>query len=284
MPLRPRILAALSWPVVLAAATAHADPTDAVDPTKDECMEADESAQALRSEGKLRDARQRLSLCVAASCPGPVRDDCAERLDELERAQPTVVFDVQGAGGEDLSAVRVKVDGALLTGRLDGTAHAVDAGQHRFTFEADGYVPLEQSLLIREGGKGRSIKAVLGVDPRRTRTPVTRIVSYAALGVGAAGIAVGSVFGVRSMLDKAKLDGACAGNACPSRVQSDIEALHSDGTISSVGFGVGIVGLAAGVVLWIVSSGPKKPTAEKALLASVTPWIGIRAAGVEGSF
>jgi hypothetical protein len=257
--------------VVLAGTgAAHADPT------KDECIEADESAQALRTQARLREAEERLSLCVASTCPAPVRNDCTERLNEVQKAVPTVVFDVRSSSGDAIGAARVRMDGAVLAGKLDGTAVAVDPGKHAFAFEADGYAPLEVPFTVLEGGKLQRVDAVMSSAAHRT--PVARSVSYVALGVGAVGVVVGGVFGFRAMLDKAALDGACMGGACPARSQHDIDALRADGTVSNIGFEVGLPALAAGVVLWLLSAGPEKAPAPAAV------WVGPRAAGVAGRF
>ena len=84
-----RLAAAVFTCALLASATAVADPT------KDECVAANESAQALRKSGQLRIARAQLLTCVAKACPALIRDDCAERLTELNRAMPSIVFDVK---------------------------------------------------------------------------------------------------------------------------------------------------------------------------------------------
>ena len=133
MPVRRLGACIVALAVSATSGTAHADPT------KDECINANESAQALRAAGKLRDAKDELTLCVAQSCPGAVRDDCSERLSEVLKALPTVVFAVRSAAGADVSAVRVKVDGVLLTAKLDGRAIPIDPGQHSFVFEARGF-------------------------------------------------------------------------------------------------------------------------------------------------
>ncbi len=264
-------LAGLCASIVLAAGgVARADPT------KEECIEADESAQALRAQAKLRDAQERLSLCVVSTCPAPVRSDCSERLDDVQRALPTVVFDVRSSSGEAIGAARVKMDGAELGAKLDGTAVTVDPGEHAFSFAADGYAPVEVPFTVLEGGKLQRVNAVLPAPVRRS--PVTRPLSYAALGVGTVGVIAGAGFGLAAMLDKAALDGACVGGACPARAQHDIDALHSDGTVANVAFGVGLPVLAAGVVLWLLSSGSEKAPSREAV------WVGPRAAGVVGSF
>jgi hypothetical protein len=294
-----------------ASATAHADPT------KDECINANEAAQALRSAGKLRDARDKLTLCVAATCPGPVRDDCSERLSELQKALPTVVFAVRSAGGADVSLVRVKMDGALLTAKLDGRAIPLDPGPHSFVFEARGFAPFETTLLIREGEKDRHEAIALPVDaeiqapapppalppsePSATagagpapstvlppETPsshgsTTRALSFGALGLGVAGVAVGSIFGGLALQDKQALDRDCkGGKACPPSAQSDINLLHSNGTIANVAFGVGIVGLAAGAVLFFVSRGGHSD--RSGVTTPAAPFIGFGATGLRGTF
>ena len=152
--------------LVMTSTTAHAAPT------KDECINANEAAQASRAAGRLRDAKAKLTVCISKSCPGPVRDDCTEQLNELQKVLPTVVFAVRGAGGTDLTAVRVKMDGAVLTTQLDGSAMAVDPGQHTFSFEADGLSPFVESLLIREGEKARPEQVALkAIAPTSAKPP-----------------------------------------------------------------------------------------------------------------
>jgi hypothetical protein len=47
-----------------------------------------------------------------------VRDDCTRRLDELDKAQPTIVFEAKDGAGRDLTAVQVTVDGKPLVESL----------------------------------------------------------------------------------------------------------------------------------------------------------------------
>ena len=63
----------------------------AVEPTKLECIAANDAAQDLRRTGKLREAREKLALCVSTACPGPVREDCAQRLTEVDGVMPSIV-------------------------------------------------------------------------------------------------------------------------------------------------------------------------------------------------
>ena len=122
--------------------------------TTDDCVAANARAQALRKADKLRDAHDELVRCSAEACPKMVRDDCAARLDEVDRAIPTVVFLAKDASGRDVTHVSVSMDGASL-GELAGRALEVTVGEHEFSFSASGYKALAQRFVIVEGQKGR---------------------------------------------------------------------------------------------------------------------------------
>lgn len=129
---------------------------------KERCVAANTKAQSTRREGKFRAAREELSICVDAGCPPLVRDDCIKRLDELERMQPTLVLDAKDSTGNDLVAVRVTVDGKLLTGSLDGSALQVDPGPHAFVFEVTGQPAVSRTWVLKEGEKARRERIVIG--------------------------------------------------------------------------------------------------------------------------
>jgi hypothetical protein len=142
---------ALAPSLVLRTTPAFADPPV----TKDQCIDADAKAQPLRRAGRLAAARAELAVCVNRQCPGMVRDDCAQRLDEINRAQPTFVFDAKDTADNDINAVKVTVDGEKLADRLDGSPLAVDPGAHTFAFETPGQPTTIRRLVVREGEKGR---------------------------------------------------------------------------------------------------------------------------------
>ncbi len=146
----PRVLAATLF---LGGSLAGAARAEGPGPNKLECIAADTDGQSLRLAGKLLQARRRLAVCGAASCPTVVRDDCLERIADLEVAQPTVVFTATNGEGRSLIAVRVTVDGVVVADRLDGRPLAVDPGDHVFGFDALGRITAEMRLTLREGEK-----------------------------------------------------------------------------------------------------------------------------------
>lgn len=292
---RQSVATSLMCVLVGSAVDARAD-----DLTKEQCVEANENAQALRQGGKLRAARAQLLICLANSCPGPVRDDCGEQLVALERAAPTVVFAAEGPAGNTLSAVQVTMDGTRLADHLDGSALVVDPGEHVFALVADGYTSVSKKLVIREGMKGRkevvrfqSTMLPLEPEPVPVASPVgaakpepprskssaggQRAVAYV---LGSAGIfsgIVGAYFGLRA---KSTYDDAISFSNCPKGLSSCNQtgvdgdnSAHSQATISTIAFVTGGALLAAGVVLLL--------TAPKDRAVSVQPSVGASSAGIK---
>src|ERR1700722_13627168 len=109
---------------------------EAADPAVEQCVAANEQSGPLKQAGKLREAKASLLRCAAPSCPRRGRNDCIAGATQLDAAIPTIVFVAQDAAGNDVGAVRVKMDGLPLSNGLDGTALEVDPGEHVFTFTA----------------------------------------------------------------------------------------------------------------------------------------------------
>jgi hypothetical protein len=290
-------------PALLAAALACAGVlpcarAQAADPTKDQCIDANETAQALRKNEKLHDAEQRYMICVSTSCPGPVREDCAQRLTELRSLIPTIVFSVKDDADQDLSDVHVTMDDQPLTDKVDGTAIAIDPGPHHFVFEAAGRQKEERSIVVREGEKDRHEKVVLVVEsvapvvaapaagsapPAAAEAPpkdgkAQRIAGLVVGSIGAAGLIVGGVFGIvsKSTYDTATRECTRVPEPCSPVGVSDGKTAHSQATVSTVAFIAGGALLVAGGVL--VFTAPRGVT--------VSPTVGMRSAGVgvNGSF
>jgi hypothetical protein len=134
----------------------------AADPTTGECLTATESSLNLRNAHKLRDARSKLLICSASSCPADIRTECVRRMAEVNAAIPGIVFDAKDAAGNDLVAVTVTMDGHTLTERLEGTAISIDPGPHKFAFATTGQPRVEKQFVIREGEKNRRERILFG--------------------------------------------------------------------------------------------------------------------------
>jgi hypothetical protein len=260
--------------------------------TPEECVDSNARAQHLRSEGKLSEAWREFRKCADPSCPALVRNDCTRRLDDVENAQPTIAFEVKDASGADLTAVKVAVDDRLLVDTLDGTALPVDPGQHVFTFKAADRAMVTRTLVLTEGEKGRRELVVLGpaasppaplgaapadsglaaieaasTDQGARGMGTQKVVGLVVAGVGAAGIAVGGVFGALSFRERDRQVNDCRPSTCTSAGHASALDDRSmgiiDGTISDVGLIAGGALLIGGVVLFVTGSSSQR-------LASVT--------------
>jgi hypothetical protein len=271
------------------------------DVTKAQCIDANAKGQDLRRNAHISAAREQFRACADPACPALVRDDCAKRLDEADRAQPTVVFDAKDGSGHDLSAVKVTVDGRPLVDKLDGTAVQVDPGEHEFTFTTAGEAPVTEKLVIKESAKERHESLTIGAAPPSPASVDAAGVSPTARGgmgtqkkialgvgaVGVAGVALGSVFGIltASAISSQKSDCQSATN-CPRYAQaaSDHSTWGTDGTVSTVAFGAGAVLIASGVVLWLAAPHPADGPSFAALV--VAPSVGSSGGGmlVRGEF
>lgn len=134
----------------------------------DECDVHYIGAQKAQRAGKLRKAREELQVCLRA-CSGTFSVDCAGWLSEVDKSQPSVVFRVLRESKELLD-VRVRMDGEVLTERLDGKPIALDPGAHLFEVDSGG-VSSKLETLIRTGEKNRLIEVNLGPSPAPVASP-----------------------------------------------------------------------------------------------------------------
>jgi hypothetical protein len=127
----------------------------AADPSTAECLAATESSVKLGNEHKLRAERAQFLVCAAASCPADIRKDCASQAESVSAQIPTIIFAAKDPSGADLSAVKVTMDGEVLTERLAGIALSIDPGEHTFTFETAGQSPVTTKFMIQQAQKDR---------------------------------------------------------------------------------------------------------------------------------
>jgi hypothetical protein len=283
------LLAAAS--VLVARSALATDPA----PTTAECITASESGQDLRRDGKLHDARARFAVCVAASCPGLIREDCAQRLDEITKVMPSVVFDVTDSAGNHVSGVKIAMDGQLVggVGLAPGPAAELDPGEHTFAFEAAGLIRLEKRLLLVESVKQRREVIIMdradatrtanpapppmGQAPTRAEGPPT--LAWVSFGVGGAGLTLGVIAGLVAGGKHSTLEEVCNNPAatCPPAYAEDLDAFHTWRTISTIGYVVGALGVAGGATLWLTAPRARNGTATGL-------WLGPTSAGITGRF
>jgi hypothetical protein len=139
-----------------------------------------------------------------------------------------------------------------------------------------GRVKAQEALAILKAPAG----SAPGQPKDASHAGKTNVPAIAAFAVGGAGVVVGSVFGITSLNKQSDLNNVCTNRQCPPTSKNDITSLKTQSTISTIGFIVGGVGVAAGAVFLIV--GRSGGGAEKS--AGVSPYVGLGSAGITGSF
>jgi hypothetical protein len=284
---------------VLATACVAVSTSARADVTSDQCIDANARAQVMRRSGKLIASREQLNTCVDRTCPGMVRDDCAKRLDELNRLQPTVVLGAQDATGGDVAAVAVTVDGRPLTSKLDGLPLDVDPGAHVFEFQAAGKATVTLTLVLKEGEKGRIERVIFPAPPspgpagqplapKQDDHPglgAGKISGIVLAAVGLGGLAVGTAYGLfaKSAFDKSTAE--CRPDDCPDTSRPQALSNHhigvTDATISTIGFVAGGVLFAGGLTLAIAAPPSRSGERHDTAAFRIVPALGPGAAGLD---
>jgi hypothetical protein len=257
-------------------------------------------ARALVGMGRLVEAYERYALViregVAANAPAPWKQAVADAEKEIESIKPRLAWLVINVEGPKEPSVTV--DGKEVPVASLGARRATDPGKRKVRVTADSFVSGGRTIVLKEGEQ-QSItisleKAeVVALEetpvpveekPQSQKTEAASPLPWIAFGVGGAGLAVGAVTGVMALNIRSDLAEACPTNPCkPSspeeeqRLKDDRSQYHTLGTISGIGFGVGLAGAATGVVLLLTAPASESPSA-----ASVTPVIGPGYVGIRG--
>jgi hypothetical protein len=234
------------WPavVLLGAMTPRAALAEPPAP----CVEEHQSAQRFRRAHKPIEARDELRRCSAESCPALIVQDCVGWLTEVERQIPSVVIDVR-RDGASLYGARALIDGKGESVRLDGTAVEIDPGEHRVRIETDGGERTESVIVVREGEAAQRVTIRWPSPPPKSveRGPRIPAASWVLGGVGVVGLGAFTTFGLLGVSAKSDLDDS---NCRPSCATSDVSAVRRDFIIADVSLAVGVVSLAAAVILY----------------------------------
>ena len=271
---------------------------------------------------KAREAYLRITKeQLPSNAPPAFRDAQSTAQKELNAINPKIgSLEIKVEGGETAKDLSVKIDGNAIASVLVGVPQPIDPGEHRVEASAAGLRAQPQTVRLGDGEKVSTVLK-LEVDPSAAPAAVPgaaapvlqpgaapppgtaaqdtvsmdstssgggmRVGAYVALGVGAVGIGLGTVFLLQSGSKRSDADALCnlPGGACPLDRKADVEKLDSDAksasTLSVVGFAVGGVGIAAGVVMLVMSG---KSESSSAARPAIYPWVGGNAAGVAGRF
>jgi len=201
----------------------------------------------------------------------------AERaLSALEKRIPTLTLRIT----PNADGVRVRLDDRELPPELLGVPMPLDPGAHRVEAERSGR--REERSIVLDAGQSQSLAIELAEEStqapalaRRLETPTAvrdqprrsrersgwHTAGFVALGVGGAGLVVGSVAWGIARGKASDLEDRCSGGRCPAALRDDVDGYQSAKTVSTVGFVVAGIGLASGAVILLAA--PKDETATR---------------------
>jgi hypothetical protein len=224
-------------------------------------------ARAKRGAGELTRARELYMSVVSEELPSdatqPIRDahsNAARELQALNERIPSLLVLVRGA---DAATLSVTVDGKPVADpsqplALDPGEHVVvatganaEASDAVTLAEGDGVKRLELTLAAEGDGTSGS----QGDAPAADGSEGSLIPAFIGFGVGAAGLAMGIATGVMANSKADEVKSRCVDGHCPVEDESLRDDALTLGNLSTAGFVIAGVGVAAGVVLVIVRPG-----------------------------
>lgn len=231
-----------------------------------------------------------------------VRDGRQDRIDaaetEIQKLKPLLSYlTINVAPADTAPGLVVSIDGAAISKAAWGTPFPVDPGRHIVIGVAPDYAPYETAVDVAATSETKVVAIPKLAKKWATATPnrqgsgdktgsgPLRTVGYISLGVGGAGIVVGSIFGAMAISTIGKANKTCPDINCP-----DAEAVEQShdaktyATVSNIGFGVGIAGAAAGLILLLRSPSSAPQPKASALNISMIPSREGGGVSVSGSF
>lgn len=260
-------------------------------------------ADALENLGRLAEAADVYEKLTSEPLPNKAppafkraQEEGGKRLRALLARVPSMLLELHGPAPD---AATVTLDGKPFEVR-PGVAVRTDPGEHQLHAEARGFLTRDHKFSLPE--KGGVVKVDLFLAPEGTG-PVdeekppeadraaappsggsSKVPAVVAFGIGAVGLGVGAVTGILSLGKVGELSDDCPQGKCSPAQQKTIDSAGTLGTISTVGFIAGGVGVAAGVVLLVALPGPKPTTGRATVQPTATFGGGGATLGVRGAF
>jgi len=256
-------------------------------------------ARSLVGLGKLVEAQERYEQIVRegvdAKAPKSWHRALADAGTELAQLKPRLAWiTISVSGNED---AHVTIDGAPVPPAAIGVRRAVNPGALQVRVQAKGFLGQKKTVELREGAED-AVAFKLEPDPdAQTPVPVKAppppapvrekphdpTPMYVAFGVSAAGLVVGAVSGGLFLSKRSDLIGVCDANRnCESSQTDAVKQYNTFGTVSVLGFAVGVAGAGTGLALWLLNRDASHAAPAQGLV--VRPYVGLGNVGAVGSF
>lgn len=233
--------------------------------------------------------------------------DAGIEAEQLRKRIPTVTVQLRGVDPSSPS-VEVKLNGKRLHTALIGFPVPVDTGERSVALLVGGRELRSQTLTLREGERttvefdasSAATQSPVAAATRQEaaptpsdKTPIQgdalpsarpwysqRTLGWACVGLGIAGIGTGVTAGLVATKHRDALEGNCSGNACPPSARDDLDDFRRYRTISTIGYTVGGVALAAGLTVLLITPHVSSGRAAASYTLQLTP----QSASLTGKF
>jgi hypothetical protein len=238
-------------------------------------------ARSLAKLGQLLEAvdtyEQTIRLKLPADAPEAYLAAVQTARSEVEgvRARlPRLKLTVTGTTSTD--PTQVSIDGKPTPSALLGVERPVDPGVHHFLVQVAGQVRARRDLTAVEGESYQVELDARPVAPTEATTPLAtpddneptsssrRTLAFAALGIGAVGLGVGTYTGLVALHHKSNLDSECHPD-CPRSAADEMSSWRGNRTLSWVSYGVGFAAVGTGILLLTLG----KPGHEQVALSAM---------------
>lgn len=206
--------------------------------------------------------------------------DAGVEAEQLRRRIPTITIQLRGIDRNSPS-LEVKLNGKRLHTALIGFPVPVDTGERSVVLLVGGTELRSQTITLREGeratveldasSKPASSPSTDPAQPVAEPPPNDKVparsampssarpwyaqptLGWACLGLGAAGLTTGVAAGLTATKHRDALEDNCSGNSCPPSASDDLDDFRRYRTISTLGYAVGGVAVAAGLTVLLIT-------------------------------
>jgi hypothetical protein len=182
------------------------------------------------------------------------RKDAKKLAEEIQGRIPTVKLSLTG---DDADGAEVTIDGDAIPSAAVTAPIKLNPGTHTVVAKGPNGSAAEKTVNAAEGS---AVDVTLELDEPKEEAPVEDTSSsddgatsinpmvYIGFAVGGAGLIAGAVTGALALSKYSDVAPQCPNNRCPPETHEDIDSGETLGTVSTVMFIVGGVGVAVGVV------------------------------------
>lgn len=253
-----------------------------------------EIARCLRAAGKVVAAYAELGRASVEAKELLAQDNRYQRaydsaMAERKEIEPQLGF-VALTIDNATDDTKVSIDGEELRRAAWTEPAPVTPATSKIVVTTPGHAPVEKTVTVAAGQRqSLTIDAMSGEStapapepapapppPPSTSHEDLRPWAYVAGGVGVAGLATFTIAGLMAKSTYDDLNGACHGGPCTPDKSGEISSGKTQQTIANVGLVVGLLGAAAGVTLFVIST-PHHDEPAAAVTAG-PGWVGMHGA------